>query len=98
MPRLGHRRGALVQPLRGDLGWDGNRQNRTPPEGDINGSMPRIDDPCGRAEILLGAMSKMDGTDSHVHNWPAAVIRDLMADIMQYCARRNEGLQPSGRR
>jgi hypothetical protein len=27
--------------------------------------MPRkMDDPWGRAEILLGAMSKMDGTDS----------------------------------
>jgi hypothetical protein len=57
--------------------------------------MPRkIDDPWGRAEILLDAMSKMDGTDSHLHDWPAAVIRDLMADIMHYYARRNEGLQP----
>jgi hypothetical protein len=55
--------------------------------------MPRkIDDPWGRAEILLDAMSKMGGTDSHVYDWPATVIRDLMADIMHYCARRNEGL------
>jgi hypothetical protein len=57
--------------------------------------MPRkIDDPWGRAEILLGAMSRMDGTDSHVHEWPAAVIRDLRADIMHYCAKRNEGIKP----
>ena len=57
--------------------------------------MPRkIDDPWGRAEILVDAMSKMDGTDTHVYEWPAAATRDLMADIMHYCAKRNEGLQP----
>jgi hypothetical protein len=55
--------------------------------------MPRkIDDPWRRAEIQLDAMSKIDGTDSHVYEWPAAVIRDHMADIMHYCAKRNEGL------
>ena len=51
--------------------------------------MPRkIDDPWGRAEILLGPMSKMDGTDSRERARRAAHLHagDALTWTIKPCA------------
>src|SRR5260370_22786553 len=47
-----------------------------------------------RAETYLESMLKTKGSVIHVYDYPQAVIRDMITDLMHYAYRRNAGKSP----